>query len=64
MDSKRAQDIIDSIAMINVNYFGIPVYIQEVHEQQGTATVFPLDDMDHEQKVDLNGLNEVNITNH
>lgn len=61
MDSKTAQNILESIEMINVNYHGIPVYIQAVNEQEGTATIFPLDDMHHVQEVDLNGLNQVNL---
>lgn len=63
MDSKTAQDILKSYEMINVNYHGIPVYIQEVNEQEGTATIFPLDNMNHEQTVDLNGLNQINLIN-
>ncbi|WP_156290044.1 H-type small acid-soluble spore protein [Oceanobacillus salinisoli] len=63
MDSQRAQEIMESIAMINVKYHGIPVYIQEVNEHEGTATVFPLDEMNHEQTVDLNGLREADFTN-
>ncbi|HEY4554657.1 MAG TPA: H-type small acid-soluble spore protein [Bacillaceae bacterium] len=58
MDSQRAQEIIESPAMINVSYRGIPVYIKQINDDQRTATVFPLDDMDHEQKVELNGLIE------
>ncbi|MBP1949296.1 H-type small acid-soluble spore protein [Virgibacillus litoralis] len=56
MDSNRAQEIIDSLAMINVKYHGIPVYIKGINEDSETATVFPLDEMDHEQQVDLDGL--------
>lgn len=44
--------------MINVTYHGIPVYLQEVHTNGETATVFPLDEMHHEQTVDLQGLAE------
>ncbi|MFD1852060.1 H-type small acid-soluble spore protein [Oceanobacillus bengalensis] len=61
MDNKRAQEILDSITMVNVNYRGIPVYIKDVNEHE--ATVFPLDEMDHEQIVDLHGLDEVNLIN-
>ncbi|WP_249869522.1 H-type small acid-soluble spore protein [Oceanobacillus saliphilus] len=59
MDKQRAQEIMDSIAMINVNYHGIPVYIQSLDPNSETATVFPLDNMKHEQSVELAGLNEV-----
>ncbi|MGP4108004.1 H-type small acid-soluble spore protein [Virgibacillus sp. L01] len=58
MDRNRAQEIIDSLAMINVKYHGIPVYIQGLNEDSETATIFPLDEMDHEQQVDLQGLFE------
>ncbi|WP_188207918.1 H-type small acid-soluble spore protein [Alkalibacillus aidingensis] len=57
MDEQRAKEIIDSLVMINVKYHGIPVYIQELNDEQ-TATVFPLDEMHHEQEVDLDGLYE------
>ncbi|MBS4223676.1 H-type small acid-soluble spore protein [Lederbergia citrea] len=56
MNIQRAQEIIDSHVMINVNYHGIPVYIKEVHNK--TVTIFPLDEMENEQEVDLNGLIE------
>lgn len=58
MDIDRAQEIIDSRALINVNYHGIPVFLQQVHAEDETATVFPLDEMDREQIVELNGLTE------
>ena len=59
MDIQRAMEIIQSTAMINVSYRGIPVYIQEVDSTNQTATVFPLDEMDHVQEVDLGGLFEL-----
>ncbi|MGY0694926.1 H-type small acid-soluble spore protein [Virgibacillus sp. FSP13] len=58
MESQRAQEIIDSIVMMNVNYHGIPVYIKQVHPDQEMATIFPLDEMHHDQQVDLAGLFE------
>lgn len=60
MDEQRAKEIIDSLPLINVNYHGIPVYIQELHGNK-TATIFPLDEMDNHQVVDLNGLEEINL---
>ncbi|MDQ0256971.1 small acid-soluble spore protein H (minor) [Evansella vedderi] len=56
MDTQRAQEIIDSPTMINVSYNGIPVYIKEVNNNM--ATVFPLDEMDNVQEVDVEGLIE------
>ena len=58
MDIQRAAEIIHSAEMINVSFRGIPVYIKEVHSSNQTATVFPLDEMDHVQVVELNGLFE------
>ncbi|MDQ0351455.1 small acid-soluble spore protein H (minor) [Alkalibacillus filiformis] len=57
MDEQRAKQIIDSLVMVNVKYHGIPVYIQEVNNSE-TATIFPLDEMHHEQEVELKGLYE------
>lgn len=56
MDIQRAQEIIDSRALINVSYRGIPVFLQQIHADNETATVFPLDEMEREQIVELNGL--------
>ena len=58
MDFERAKEIIQSPTMINVGYRGIPVYIKEVNADQQTALVFPLDEMEHEQIVELKGLLE------
>ncbi|WP_096186020.1 H-type small acid-soluble spore protein [Evansella halocellulosilytica] len=58
MDKQRAQEIIESQTMINVSYHGVPVYIQEVHANNDKAIVFPLDEMENEQEVDLKGLVE------
>jgi small acid-soluble spore protein H (minor) len=59
MDFERAKEIIQSPTMINVGYRGIPVYIKEVNVDQQTALVFPLDEMEHEQIVELKGLLEM-----
>ncbi|OZU89364.1 H-type small acid-soluble spore protein [Virgibacillus indicus] len=63
MERERVQEIMESIPMVNVNYHGIPVYIQNVHSTDETATVFPLDNMEHVQDVDLNGLEEIRLEN-
>ncbi|WP_062106762.1 H-type small acid-soluble spore protein [Bacillus niameyensis] len=60
MDIQRAHEIISAPHMIHVNYRGIPVYLKKVHEDNQIATVFPLDNMDHVQIVDVNGLAETN----
>lgn len=62
MEIQRAKEIIHSVEMINVSFRGVPVYLKEVHSSNQTATVFPLDEMDHEQIVELNGLIEVGPT--
>lgn len=56
MERDRAQEIINASHMINVNYRGIPVYLQQINSD--TATIFPLDEMHHSQEVDLDGLIE------
>lgn len=61
MNRQRALEILDSIEMVNVNFRGIPVYIQSLDANQETATVFPLDNMNHEQSVELAGLDEIQL---
>lgn len=63
MDIQRAQEIVESLPMINVHYHGIPVYIQALDPNNETATVFPLDEMHHSQPVELSGLTEVQLGN-
>lgn len=58
MDAQRAREILDSIHMVQVHYRGIPVYIERLNDDH-TATVFPLDEMDNSQQVDLAGLEEI-----
>mgnify|MGYP001426005007 CR=1 FL=1 len=59
MDSERVKEILQSTAMVQVGYNGIPVYIEEIDEVNKTAKVFPLDNMDHVQYVDIEGLHEI-----
>jgi len=59
LDVQRVQEIINSPTMINVNYRGIPVYLKEVHAQNNTVTIFPLDEMKNKQVVDIDGLVEL-----
>jgi len=58
MDSQRVKQIIESPVMINVTYHGIPIYIEELDEENKTVAIFPLDNMDSRQEVDLAGLIE------
>jgi small acid-soluble spore protein H (minor) len=59
MEVQRAMEIIQSPAMTHVSYRGIPVYIKEVYADKQSALIFPLDEMDHEQLVELNGLLDI-----
>lgn len=58
MNSQRVKQIIESPVMINVSYHGIPVYIEEIDEENQTASIFPLENMESQQEVDLAGLIE------
>ncbi|GEL76404.1 H-type small acid-soluble spore protein [Tenuibacillus multivorans] len=58
MDLQELKQIVESPSLIQVRYRGFPVYVQDIDENSGTATVFPLDNMDHVQEVDLSGLYE------
>ncbi|WP_280771180.1 H-type small acid-soluble spore protein [Salipaludibacillus daqingensis] len=58
MDSQRVKQIIESPVLINVTYHGIPVYIEELDEGNQLASVFPLENMDAHQEVDIDGLVE------
>ena len=61
MDIQRANEIIRSTTLINVNYHGVPVFIQKVNNDNRTATVFPLNEMDNEQIVPLDDLMEEDV---
>jgi small acid-soluble spore protein H (minor) len=58
MNTQRAQEIAASTTMENVTYKGVPIYIQHVDEENGTARIYPLDQPDHEQEVPLHSLIE------
>lgn len=58
MDPKRAKDIISSPNMINVTYHGTPVYLENVNESSGTASVHPLNQPEKKQVVPLANLVE------
>lgn len=59
LEIKRAKEILQSQTLVNVSYRGIPIYIQDIDEERQMAKVFPIDEMDHEQDVDLEGLHEL-----
>lgn len=58
MDAKRAQEIVSSAEMVNVNYNGSKVYIEHVDQGTGNATVHPLDNPESKQSVSVNELEE------
>ena len=59
MDRLRAKEISESPVMANVMYQGTPIYIQNVDGPAETARVYPLDQPENEQDVQLAHLIEV-----
>jgi small acid-soluble spore protein H (minor) len=58
MDAQRAQEISSSSAMVNVTYNGQSIYIEHVDQQNGTATIHPLDEPNNKQSVSVSSLEE------
>lgn len=58
MDQKRARDIASSPTMINVTHNGMPIYIESVNQNNGTAYIHPLSQPDNTQEVPLTSLKE------
>ncbi|NRD80132.1 small acid-soluble spore protein H [Bacillus sp. BRMEA1] len=58
MDARRAQEIADSHSMANVLYNGTRVYIEHVDQQNGQATIHPLDQPNQKQSVSIANLME------
>jgi small acid-soluble spore protein H (minor) len=58
MNVQRAKEIAASPVMADVTHNGVPVYIQHVDEQRGTARIFPLGNPEHEQEVSVQELVE------
>lgn len=58
MDARRAQEIANSTNMANVMYNGTQVYIEHVDQQNGLATVHPLDEPNNKQSVSVSNLIE------
>ncbi|WP_219833997.1 small acid-soluble spore protein H [Paenibacillus sp. R14(2021)] len=59
MNTQRAQEITASPVMANVTCDGVPIYIQHVDADAGTARIYPLDQPGEEQTVALSSLTEV-----
>ena len=58
MDAKRAQEIASSPEMANVICNGQQIYIEHVDQQNGVATVHPLDNPNQKMSVAVNELME------
>lgn len=58
MDEQRAQVIANSQTMANVLYNGTRVYIEHVDQQNGKATIHPLDNPAQKQSVSVTSLTE------
>lgn len=58
MDAQRAQEISASDVMANVTYNGQSIYIEHVDQQNGTATIHPLDEPNNKQSVSVSSLEE------
>lgn len=58
MDAKRAQEISSSPVMANVSYNGDKVYIEHVDQNNGLATIHPLDNPTTKQSISVNELKE------
>ncbi|WP_243523644.1 small acid-soluble spore protein H [Bacillus pseudomycoides] len=58
MNKQRAQEIAASPIMANVTYNGVPIYIQNVDENNETARIYPLNRPQNEQEIPLSNLIE------
>jgi small acid-soluble spore protein H (minor) len=58
MDAKRAQEISFSPTMVNVSCHGKSVYIEHVDQQNGMATVHPIEEPHNKQSVSVESLIE------
>ncbi|WJE51094.1 small acid-soluble spore protein H [Bacillus cereus] len=58
MNKQRAQEIAASPIMANVTYNGVPIYIQNVDENNETARIYPLNKPQNEQEIPLSNLIE------
>jgi small acid-soluble spore protein H (minor) len=58
MDAQRAQEISASATMANVTYNGQNIYIEHVDQQNGTATIHPLNEPNNKQSVSVSSLEE------
>ena len=58
MDKRRAKEIASSPIMAYVTYNGQQIYIENVNENNGTASVYPLNQPANKQEVSITNLQE------
>lgn len=58
MDKKRAKEIASSLEMANVTYNDTQIYIEDVYENKGTASIHSLNQPEKSQEVSLSSLKE------
>ncbi|GLX67577.1 H-type small acid-soluble spore protein [Paenibacillus glycanilyticus] len=58
MEVNRAKEIAESPDIQVISYLGIPVFIESVNMEAGTAIIHTLDSPDEEQSVPLDVLEE------
>ncbi|PHD71944.1 small acid-soluble spore protein H [Bacillus sp. AFS043905] len=58
MNAQRAEEIASSPNMVTVTYNEESIYIEHVDEQNGIATIHPLDDPNKKQSVSVTSLQE------
>lgn len=58
MDAQRAQEIADSAAMTKVLCNGESIYIEHVDQDEGLATIHPIDNPEQKQSVAVTELQE------
>ena len=58
LNKQRAKEIATSPILANVTYNDVPIYIQNVNENNETARIYPLDEPENEQNVPLTNLIE------
>lgn len=58
MKDQRAQEILNASAMIDVTHNGVPVYIEQIDRDGGTAMVHPVGEPENKQTVSISELVE------
>ena len=58
MDKRRANEIVSSPIMVDVTYNGMPIYIESVNNNKGTANIHYLNQSSDVLEVSLNNLIE------